>query len=84
MINIKRTNWDQNATFPSNNGDRDKRHIMSKKIESITVSDNAKKAAKKMRDKNVSSLVVVDKDTHNLQQGHSQSATSYAVFALRE
>lgn len=35
--------------------------IMSKKIESIAASDNAQKAAKKMRDKNVSSLVVIDK-----------------------
>ncbi len=35
--------------------------IMSKKIESIAGSDNAQKAAKKMRDKNVSSLVVIDK-----------------------
>lgn len=34
--------------------------VMSKRIESIAPSDNAQKAAKKMRDKNVSSLVVVD------------------------
>jgi CBS domain-containing protein len=35
--------------------------IMSKKIESIAASDNAQKAAKRMRDKNVSSMVVIDK-----------------------
>jgi signal-transduction protein with cAMP-binding, CBS, and nucleotidyltransferase domain len=36
------------------------RDIMSKKVESIQTSDSAKDAAKKMLDKNVSSLVVVD------------------------
>jgi CBS domain-containing protein len=39
--------------------------VMSKKIESIAASDNAQKAAKKMRDKNVSSLVVIDKDAES-------------------
>jgi CBS domain-containing protein len=39
--------------------------IMSKKIESVAASDNVQKAAKKMRDKNVSSLVVIDKDAES-------------------
>ena len=34
--------------------------IMSKKVEIIQTSDSAKDAAKKMLDKNVSSLVIVD------------------------
>ncbi len=36
--------------------------IMSKKIETIDKSDSAHTAARKMRDKKVSSLVVLDKD----------------------
>lgn len=39
--------------------------IMSKRIETIEASDNAQKAAKKMRDKNVSSLVVIDKEVES-------------------
>lgn len=35
--------------------------IMSKKLETIQTSDSAKDAAKKMLDKNVSSLVIIDK-----------------------
>jgi len=34
--------------------------IMSKKVETIQTSDSAKDAAKKMLDKNVSSLVIID------------------------
>jgi len=36
--------------------------IMSTKLESIRTSESAKEAAKKMLDKNVSSLIVVDED----------------------
>jgi signal-transduction protein with cAMP-binding, CBS, and nucleotidyltransferase domain len=38
------------------------RDIMSKKVETILNSDSAKDAAKKMLDKNVSSLVIVDEN----------------------
>ena len=34
--------------------------IMTKKIETIAISNSAQEAAKKMRDKNVSSLLVID------------------------
>ena len=34
--------------------------IMTKKLETIAISDSAQEAAKKMRDKNVSSLLVID------------------------
>jgi CBS domain-containing protein len=37
--------------------------IMSKKLESILGSDSVREAAKQMRNRNVSSLVVVDKET---------------------
>ena len=37
-------------------------NIMSKKVETIQTSDSAKDAAKKMLDKNVSSLVIVDEN----------------------
>jgi len=35
---------------------------MTEKLETIALSDSARQAAKKMRDKNVSSLLVVDND----------------------
>jgi signal-transduction protein with cAMP-binding, CBS, and nucleotidyltransferase domain len=38
---------------------------MSKKIKSIAASENAQKAAKRMRAKNVSSLVVIDKEAES-------------------
>jgi CBS domain-containing protein len=38
--------------------------IMTKKLETIAISDSAQEAAKKMRDKNVSSLLVID-DNNN-------------------
>ena len=34
--------------------------IMTKKLETISISNSAQEAAKKMRDKNVSSLLVID------------------------
>jgi CBS domain-containing protein len=34
--------------------------IMTKKLETIATSNSAQEAAKKMRDKNVSSLLVID------------------------
>ena len=34
--------------------------IMTKKLETIAISNSAQEAAKKMRDKNVSSLLVID------------------------
>jgi signal-transduction protein with cAMP-binding, CBS, and nucleotidyltransferase domain len=39
--------------------------IMSKKIERIAASENAHNAAKQMRNKKVSSLLVIDKDTQS-------------------
>lgn len=40
--------------------------IMSKKVEIIQTSDSAKDAAKKMLDKNVSSLVIVDESGQSI------------------
>lgn len=40
--------------------------IMSKKVETIKTSDSAKDAAKKMLDKNVSSLVIVDENGQSI------------------
>lgn len=42
------------------------RDIMSKKLETIQTSDSAKDAAKKMLDKNVSSLVIVDESGNSI------------------
>jgi signal-transduction protein with cAMP-binding, CBS, and nucleotidyltransferase domain len=42
------------------------RDIMSKKVETIQNSDSAKDAAKKMLDKNVSSLVIVDENGQSI------------------
>jgi CBS domain-containing protein len=42
------------------------RDIMSTKLETIRKSESAKEAAKKMLDKNVSSLVVVDEDGQSI------------------
>jgi signal-transduction protein with cAMP-binding, CBS, and nucleotidyltransferase domain len=42
------------------------RDIMSKKVETILNSDSAKDAAKKMLDKNVSSLVIVDENGRSI------------------
>jgi CBS domain-containing protein len=39
--------------------------IMTKKLETIAISDSAQEAAKKMRDKNVSSLLVIDNTNNN-------------------
>jgi CBS domain-containing protein len=39
--------------------------IMTKKLETITISSSAQEAAKKMRDKNVSSLLVIDNTNNN-------------------
>jgi signal-transduction protein with cAMP-binding, CBS, and nucleotidyltransferase domain len=36
--------------------------LMTERLETITLSNSAQQAAKKMRDKKVSSLVVVDND----------------------
>src|SRR2546423_1079161 len=36
--------------------------LMTEKLETITLSNSAQQAAKKMRDKNISSLVIVDND----------------------
>lgn len=41
-------------------------NIMSKKVETIQTSDSAKDAAKKMLDKNVSSLVIVDESGQSI------------------
>ena len=38
--------------------------IMTKKLETIAISDSAQEAAKKMRDKNVSSLLVIDNNNN--------------------
>ena len=38
---------------------------MTKKLETIAISDSAQEAAKKMRDKNVSSLLVIDNNNNN-------------------
>jgi CBS domain-containing protein len=39
--------------------------IMTKKVETIAISDSAQEAAKKMRDKNISSLLVIDNTNNN-------------------
>ena len=39
--------------------------IMTKKLETITISSSAQEAAKKMRDKNVSSLLVIDNNNNS-------------------
>jgi CBS domain-containing protein len=39
--------------------------IMTKKLETIVISNSAQEAAKKMRDKNVSSLLVIDNSNNN-------------------
>src|SRR3982751_4501432 len=39
--------------------------IMTKKLETIAISNSAQEAAKKMRDKNVSSLLVIDNSNNN-------------------
>jgi CBS domain-containing protein len=39
--------------------------IMTKKLETIAISNSAQEAAKKMRDKNVSSLLVIDNKINN-------------------
>jgi CBS domain-containing protein len=39
--------------------------IMTKKLETITISNSAQEAAKKMRDKNISSLLVIDNSNNN-------------------
>jgi CBS domain-containing protein len=39
--------------------------IMTKKLETIVISNSAQEAAKKMRDKNVSSLLVIDNNNNN-------------------
>jgi CBS domain-containing protein len=39
--------------------------IMTKKLETIAISNSAQEAAKKMRDKNVSSLLVIDNNNNN-------------------
>jgi CBS domain-containing protein len=39
--------------------------IMTKKLETIAISNSAQEAAKKMRDKNVSSLLVIDNTNNN-------------------
>ena len=38
---------------------------MTKKVETIAISDSAQEAAKKMRDKNISSLLVIDNANNN-------------------
>lgn len=38
---------------------------MTKKLETITISNSAQEAAKKMRDKNISSLLVIDNSNNN-------------------
>ena len=38
---------------------------MTKKVETIAISDSAQEAAKKMRDKNISSLLVIDNTNNN-------------------
>ena len=38
---------------------------MTKKLETIAISNSAQEAAKKMRDKNVSSLLVIDNNNNN-------------------
>ena len=38
---------------------------MTKKLETIAISDSAQEAAKKMRDKNISSLLVIDNTNNN-------------------
>ena len=39
--------------------------IMTKKLETIAISNSAQEAAKKMRDKNISSLLVIDNANNN-------------------
>ena len=39
--------------------------IMTKKLETIAISNSAQEAAKKMRDKNVSSLLVIDNNNNS-------------------
>ena len=39
--------------------------IMTKKLETIAISNSAQEAAKKMRDKNISSLLVIDNTNNN-------------------
>ena len=39
--------------------------IMTKKLETIAISNSAQEVAKKMRDKNVSSLLVIDNNNNN-------------------
>ena len=39
--------------------------IMTKKLETIAISNSAQEAAKKMRDKNVSPLLVIDNNNNN-------------------
>jgi signal-transduction protein with cAMP-binding, CBS, and nucleotidyltransferase domain len=48
--------------MPQNTVKRRVSDIMSTRLESIRTSESAKEAAKKMLDKNVSSLIVVDED----------------------
>jgi signal-transduction protein with cAMP-binding, CBS, and nucleotidyltransferase domain len=48
--------------MPQNTVTRRVSDIMSTRLESIRTSESAKEAAKKMLDKNVSSLIVVDED----------------------
>lgn len=40
--------------------------IMTKKLETIAISNSAQEAAKKMRDKNVSSLLVIDNNNNTI------------------
>ena len=43
--------------------------LMTEKLETINTSSSAQEASKKMRDKNVSSLVVIDKKNNNKPTG---------------
>ena len=43
--------------------------IMTKKLETIAISSSAQEAAKKMRDKNVSSLLVIDNNNNSKPMG---------------
>ena len=43
--------------------------LMTEKLETINTSSSAQEASKKMRDKNVSSLVVIDKNNNNKPTG---------------
>src|SRR6187200_3691823 len=43
--------------------------IMTKKLETIAISSSAQEAAKKMRDKNVSSLLVIDNNNNSKRIG---------------